>query len=118
MCNPYDPDPFEVVDVRGHRIATEREIPGMHRRGRVSKAETNLATPVNSFLEKEKKRMMYMQLVETQMLHRIRKKHRLRAVISQLHILLKRLHLSTFGIQPEKDDIQLGSKIIELELNS
>ena len=74
MCNPYDPDPFEVVDVRGHRITTEREIPGMHRSGRVSKAETNLATPVNSFLEKEKKRMMYMQLVETQMLHRIRKK--------------------------------------------
>ena len=70
-----------------------------------SKAGTNLATRVNLFLEKEKR-----------MLHYISKKHRLRAAMSQSHILLKRLHLLTLGVRPEKDNPQLGSKIINWNL--
>ena len=52
------------------------------------------------------------------MLHHIRKKQRIRAAMSQSHILLKRLHLSNLGVRPEKDEVQLRSKIIKLELNS
>ena len=35
-----------------------KSLPRMQRSGRISKVEPNLAIPVNSFLEKEK-RMMY-----------------------------------------------------------
>ena len=85
-----------------------KSLPRMQRSGRISKVEPNLAIPVNSFLEKEK-RMMYTQLMETQMLLYISKKYAL---------LLKRLHLSTFGVRPEKDDAQLGSKIINWNLTN
>ena len=95
-----------------------KSLPRMQRSGRISKVEPNLATPANSVLEKEK-RMMYTQLMETQMLLYISMKHRLRAAIThspQPHILLKRLHLLTLGLQPEKDDAQLGSRIINWNL--
>ena len=36
--------------------------------------------------------------------------------MSQSHILLKRLHLLTLGVRPEKDNPQLGSKIINWNL--
>ena len=77
-----------------------KSLPRMQRSGRIFKVEPNLAIPVNSFLEKEK-RMMYTQLMETQMLLYISKKYTLRAAIThspQSHILLKRFHLSTFGV--------------------
>ena len=95
-----------------------KSLPRMQRSGRIFKVERNLAIPVNSFMEKEK-RMMYTQLMETQMLLYISMKHRLRAAIThspQPHILLKRLHLPTLGLQPEKDDAQLGSRIINWNL--
>ena len=122
----YNPGPFEVIDVRGNHIISEsdgqkvlaKSLPRMLRSEGIFKVEPNLAIPVNSFLEKEK-RMMYTQLMETQMLLYISKKYTLRAAIThspQSHILLKRLHLSTFGVRPEKDDAQLGSKIINWNL--
>ena len=95
-----------------------KSLPRMQRSGRISKVEPNLATPVNSILEKEK-RMMYTQLMETQMLLYISKKHRLRAAIThspEPHILLKQLHLPTLGLRPEKGDAQLGSRIINWNL--
>ena len=95
-----------------------KSLPRMQRSGRISKVEPNLAIPVNSFLEKEK-RMMYTQLMGTQMLLYISKKHRLRTAIThppQSHNILKRLHLSTLGVRPEKDESQLGSKIINWNL--
>ena len=95
-----------------------KSLPRMQRSGRIFKVERNLAIPVNSFMEKEK-RMMYTQLMETQMLLYISKKYTLRAAIThspQSQILLKRLHLSTFGVRPEKDDAQLRSKIINWNL--
>ena len=95
-----------------------KSLPRMQRSGRIFKVEPNLATPVNSILEKEKK-MMYTQLMKTQMLLYISKKHRHRAAIThspQPHILLKRLHLPTLVLRPEKDDAQLGSRIINWNL--
>ena len=84
-----------------------KSLPRIQRSGRIFKVEPNLAIPVNSFLEKEK-RMMDTQLMETQMLLYISKKYTLRAAIThspQSHILLKRLHLSTLGVRPEKEII-------------
>ena len=84
-----------------------KSLPRIQRSGRIFKVEPNLAIPVNLFLEKEK-RMMDTQLMETQMLLYISEKYTLRAAITHLpqsHILLKRLHLSTLGVRPEKEII-------------
>ena len=97
-----------------------KSLPRMQRSRRISKVVPNLAIPVTSFLEKEK-RMMYTRLMGTQMLLYISKKHRLRAAIThppQSHILLKRLHLSTLGVRPEKERVPTWFKDYQLELNS